>query len=351
MATNVSHSAGRSEPRKSSAKRQRKMVSVTFPVFDEQDNVLPLYEEVTSVLDKTKIKYELVFVDNGSNDESLDRIRGLAEKDSRIRYVSLSRNFGHQAGIFAGLAYSAGDAVITMDADLQHPADLLPEMIEAWDEGYEVVFTIKRNHHLPWFHKLQVKAFYWVISKLSGLRLSYGQSDFRLMDRRVVDAVLAMPEYRKFLRGIVEWVGFRQKGLEFDVKERRSGESKFSFMSLASFAFDGILSFSVAPLRTIIVSGMVLAVFALLYGFAALGIGIASIADDGITLPPGWATIAAAVTFFAGVQLIAIGALGEYIARTYEQTKGRPVFVVREVSDALNAQMRSVGRSQWSKSS
>jgi glycosyltransferase involved in cell wall biosynthesis len=311
------------------------VVSIVFPVYSEESNLEPLYRCVREALSRVDAEYDMVFVDNGSTDSSLEIIKGLSRRDSRVRYISLARNFGHQAALFAGMGHATGDAVITMDADLQHPPSLIPTMVSLWQDGYDVVYTTKRNHKLPWLKRQQVKAFYWLISRLSGLRLSYGQSDFRLADRSVISALLEIPEYRKFLRGMVEWVGFKQVGLDYDVQDRHSGESKFSFVSLFSFAIDGILAFSALPLRLILAAGVVAALGALTYALAAIIMGLLSLFNPMFELPPGWATLAATITFFGGAQLIAIGAVGEYIARTYEQSKGRPVYIVRESSDGI----------------
>ena len=308
-------------------------ISIVFPVWNEEENLEILYGEVSEALKMVGLAYELVFVDNGSTDGSLALIKRLAQRDTNVRYISLSRNFGHQGGIFAGLCYCRGDAAITMDADLQHPPSLIPEMIRLWQEGFEVVYTKKRNHEVSRLRNVQNRIFYWCLSKLSGLKLSFGQSDFRLLGRKVVDVILNIPEYRKFLRGTVEWVGFRQTGLEYDVAKRHAGHSKFSYRSLFGFAIDGILAFSVVPLRWIFVVGSLVAALCFLYvGFASV-LGVLNLFGMGVKIPPGWATLAVSVMFLGAVQLIAIGILGEYIGRIFDQTKGRPPFIVRETSD------------------
>jgi dolichol-phosphate mannosyltransferase len=310
-------------------------VSMVFPVYNEEGNLEVLYESVRQALFQADVSYEMVFVDDGSADGSLEIIKGLAKQDPCVRYISLSRNFGHQSGLFAGMSYSRGDAVITMDTDLQHPPPLILEMVRLWREGYEVVYTTKRNSQFSRLTGYQAQFAYWLLSKGSGLKLSFGQSDFRLLDRKVVTALLAIPEYRKFLRGMVDWLGFRQVGLEYYVPPRYSGQSKLSYRARVSFALDGILAFSTLPLRWMLGIGVIIAGAALLYALVATVLGILSLSGAGAQLPPGWATLAAAITFFGAVQLIAIGVLGEYIGRIYEQTKGRPVFIVRETSDSL----------------
>lgn len=330
--------------------RSTSRISVVFPVFNEEGNLKPLHEEVKQAFLEANVDYEMVFVDNGSTDNSLSIIKELAKRDHRVCYVSLSRNFGHQGGLFAGMSYVSGDACITMDADLQHPPSLIPQMIDLWRQGYEVVYTAKRSTQLSGLTGLQVKIFYRVISKLSGLKLSFGQSDFRLIDRKVIDAIIRIPEYRKFLRGVVHWLGFRQTRLQYDVLERHSGHSKFSYGALLSFALDGILAFSTLPLRFLLGVGVVIAGMAMLYGLTAVVLGVLSLAGAGVQLPPGWATLAAAISFFGAVQLIATGILGEYIGRIYDQTKGRPVFVVTEASANLSSEpSQEAGQITWSK--
>lgn len=308
-------------------------VSVVFPVYNEEGNLEVLYERVQEAFSNANVAYEMVFVDDCSSDGSLEIIKRLSLRDPGVRYVSLSRNFGHQGALFAGMSYASGDAVITMDSDLQHPPSLIPEMVALWLREFEVVYTTKRNQSISGLTGLQVKLFYWTMSKASGLKLAFGQSDFRLMDRKVVDVLLSIPEHRKFLRGMVDWTGFRQMGLAYDVPERYSGETKFSYRARWPMAVDGILSFSTLPLRWMLVAGLIIASLSLLYVGAMVVLGVLSLFHAGIDLTPGWATLAVAVTFFGGVQLIAVGVPGEYIGRIYEETKGRPVFIVREESD------------------
>ena len=319
--------------------RDEQFLSLVFPAYNEGSNLRALYDEVSDAVKAAEIDYEMVFVDNGSSDGSLALIKSLSSQDSRVRYVSLSRNFGHQAGLFAGMSHSRGDAVITMDADLQHPPSLIPEMVRKWREGFDVVYTTKTKHHVGAIKGLQMRMFYWGLGKLSGLKLSFGQSDYRLLDRRVLDALLNIEEYRKFLRGTVEWMGFRQTGIEFVVTPRRAGESKFSYLALVSFALDGILGFSSQPLRWFAAAGVMVAGLCGLYGIYILALVAVNLSDSSVVIPPGWASLAVAVVFLGGVQLLGIGVLGEYISRVYDQTKGRPVFLVRETSeDGINDQ-------------
>jgi dolichol-phosphate mannosyltransferase len=280
------------------------------------------------------LDFELIVVENGSTDQSLEVLKKLHLEDTRIHYLSLSRNFGHQGGLIAGLEYSKGDVVISMDADLQHPPELIPQMMQLWGEGYEVVYTTKKEDKAqPLSRGLINRLFYGFLSRVSGLRLSGGQSDFRLMDRIAVDALCSMPERNKFLRGLSKWIGFNQIGIDYDVPSRFAGESKFRIGHLFRFALDGILSFSIIPLRLFTFIGMVASTLAFLYGVYIVVVGFYALSTgyQG-EIPPGWATVGAAVFFLGGVQLVGIGLLGEYLGRVYDEVKERPVYIVREHS-------------------
>lgn len=316
---------------------QAPIVSVVFPVFNESENIMAVHARVKETLDGTGLSYEMLFVDDGSRDASLDIIKSLASRDSTVRFVSLSRNFGHQPAISAGLSHARGQAVISMDADLQHPPSLIPEMIDLWRKGYQVVFTTKRSYsNLSFVRRRVFRLAYWLLSKLSGLNLSFGQSDFRLLDRKVVDALVVLPEYRKFLRGLVCWIGFKQIGIEYDVVPRHAGQPKYTIASLFSLLVDGILAFSITPLRWSLALGVVAGALSLLYGVWVVLLGILNLVGIQASLPPGWASIVAAVVFLGSLQLIAIGLLSEYVGRVYEQVKGRPTYVVGEHSESTH---------------
>lgn len=307
------------------------MISVISPIYNEEENLEELVQRTVLALDSTDEPFELLLVDNGSYDRSLEIIKQLHTTDARICYISLSRNFNHQGGILAGMAYAKGDAVVSMDGDLQHPPELIPEMIRLWKEGHEVVFTKKRANSEWGVRTICTKLFYKLISHLADLHLSYGQSDFRLLDRKVVDTLLHIPERDKFIRGLVEWVGFRQIGIEYDVPPRKRGKSKFSMMQYLSFAVDGLFSFSKVPLRYFLWIGIFVAMICLSFGCIYAYEAVCNMLGWGnYVLPSGWATLTVSIFFLGAVQLIGIGILGEYVGRIFYQIKQRPEFIVKE---------------------
>lgn len=324
-----------------SAERSRNsLVSVVVPALNEMENLPHLYEHVRSVLESTGWKFELIVVDDGSTDRTLAVLKELRLRDPRVQYLSLSRNFGHQAALLAGLESIQGDVVISMDADLQHPAELIPRMLSLWLEGYDVVHTAKRSDDSAgWFRKVTAKAFYKIFSVLCDVQLAFGQSDFRLLDARVARELCQIPEHDKFLRGLVEWMGFRQARLDYDVTPRFAGRPTYSLARRLRFHANGILSFSIVPLRLFTIFGLMVSVPAGLYGLLALVEGIYGLVFGYPGwIVRGWASVVASVTFLGGVQLIGVGILGEYLGRVFEQIKGRPAYLVRETSMAIMGQ-------------
>lgn len=318
------------------------LVSVVTTAYNEADNLRVLYDRVRKAMEREECPFELVIVDNGSSDNSLAILKELRSYDPRVAYVSLSRNFGHQGGLIAALDFSRGDVVITMDADLQHPPEAMHDLLARWREGYEVVHAVERERPSGRSSRHWLgDRFYRLFDRLSGLELSTARADFRLLDRRVVDALCRLPERQKFIRGLVRWLGFRQTSVPYDLAARSRGESKFRYRHLFRLAADAILSFSVVPLRMLAVAGAVLAVPAFAYSLVAIGQGLyALVVGDHSAIPPGWATIVAAVMFFGGVQLVGLGLLGEYLGRVYDETKARPPYIVREAATGLNDERR-----------
>lgn len=275
--------------------------------------------------------FEIVVIDNGSTDATLDILKELNGSDSRVRYVSLSRNFGHQGGLSAGMAHCTGDVAVTLDADLQHPPSVIPEMLDLWEQGFDVVNTFRQtDDHLPPTRRLMNRAFYRGLSSVSGMSLNESQSDFRLLDRCALDALNALPEKSRFLRGLVHWVGFRQTSIPYRPALRQAGKTKFALLHLLSFAVSGVLSFSVMPLRMFTFAGLSVAAASIGYAIYAAAVALVSGGDQ---MPPGWASLAVAVSFMGGVQLIGIGLVGEYVGRVLAEVHARPTFIVRERSN------------------
>ncbi len=301
-------------------------VSIVVPCMNEQGNVGVLHSIIAHVLDG--VDFDLIFVDDGSTDDTLAHIKKMRASDPRIQYLSLSRNFGHMAALRAGLSFADGNCVITMDGDLQHPPELLRKMIEKWREGYEVVFTIRSDPKgTSFLKKISSSVFYTIINKLSDLNIQHGAADFRLMDRKVVDIIKSSTEYDLFLRGYIEWIGFRQIGIEYVANERHSGVTKYSLNKMIKLAVSGITSFSIKPLYMALVVGSFISLAAFFYGIYAVIIYFFT--DWAL---PGWASMLASVLFLGGLQLLMLGVIGEYIGRVFIQTKCRPDYLVRESS-------------------
>lgn len=300
-------------------------LSVVVPVFNEEGNVSELYARVTAVLQKTGVAHEIIFVDDGSADASLERMGELSARDPRVKVISFSRNFGHMQALCAGLDHAAGKAVITMDADLQHPPDLIPALMAKWREGYEVVGTIREEAtETGLFKSATSRFFYWLMSRISGTKLPRGAADFRLLDRSVVQTLTGMRERARFLRGLIGWIGYRQTFLPYRADPRFAGQTKYSLSRMMRFALDGITSFSSFPLKLATYVGACIALVSFFY--AAYAIYIRLFTDRAIT---GWASVLIAVLFVGGVQLIFLGVIGEYLSRVYEEAKQRPLYIVR----------------------
>lgn len=301
-------------------------ISVVVPCFNE-DVVLPeTTRRLTASLERIGRSFEIVYVDDGSKDQTPSVLADLHASDPRIRVVRLSRNFGHQIAISAGLEYARGAAVVLIDADLQDPPEVISEMVALWRQGHDVVYGTRRHREGETaFKTLTAKWFYRFVNRLSDVPIPLDSGDFRLLDRRVVDALLTMPERDRFVRGMVSWVGFRQVSVSYDRAPRHAGDSKYTLFRMARFAADGILSFSIAPLRIASVMGIASFALALLGSLTAVGVGLAT----GRWVSP-WAWVLLAVLFLGGAQLLCLGIFGEYLGRTYAENKRRPLYFVRE---------------------
>jgi len=299
-------------------------LSVVLPVFNETENINPLYARLTATLERIACDAEIIFVDDGSTDESLRTIERLAENDSRVKFLSLSRNFGHEIASTAGLDHADGDAVVLMDADLQDPPELIESMLDRWLHGFDVVYAtrLRRNGESMW-KRIGPYLFYRAMRVCAAVDLPLDTGDFRLMDRRVVEAFRKFPESGRFVRGIVSWMGFRQTAIEFERPARHAGVGKYGVTKLLRFGLDGLLSFSIAPLR-----------FATLIGFvcvlAALGGCSASLLRNFFpeSSLPAFSLAPLGVLLLGGTQLLAIGVLGEYVGRTHREVMRRPLYLV-----------------------
>lgn len=301
-------------------------ISVLIPVFNEAETLPDLLRRLGQVLDGLDESWEVLFVDDGSHDSTWLQLRDRHEQDPRFRAISLSRNFGKEIAIAAGLRYAKGDAVILMDADLQHPPEVVTTFVERWREGYKIVYgqRVDRRTDGP-LRRFLAKIFYRIYNSLVDTDIPEGAGDFRLLDRQVVDALNAIGERTRFNKGLYSWVGFKSIGVPYAVVERQHGNSKWSFINLATFAVDGLTSFTTIPLRVWSLLGVIISLFALVY---AAGFLFRTLVF-GIDLP-GFPSLIVSVMFFSGVQLISLGVLGQYIGRIYEEVKARPLFIVAE---------------------
>lgn len=300
-------------------------VSVVVPCFNESGNIAALYEQLKPVLIEFP-KYELLFVDDGSSDETVQAINALQDNDANIRLLQLSRNFGHQAALKAGLDHSIGNCVISLDADLQHPPSLIPELVKKWQEGFEVVFTQREEDpNLSWMKRATSRFFYRIAQKLSSVKIHPGSADFRLLDRAVVNVLKDLDESYLFLRGLVSWVGFKQTSVSYKANDRFAGTSSYSYRKMFSLALSGITSFSIRPLQLSIFLGLFIATLAGIYGIYV--VYIFAFTDQAVT---GWASTTASVLFIGGVQLVMLGILGEYVGKGFMEGKRRPTYIVRK---------------------
>jgi dolichol-phosphate mannosyltransferase len=306
------------------------LLSVIIPCLNEELVVRDTYERLSKVLKNIDdCDYELIFVDDGSTDDTFRVLAEIQNQDRRVRVLRLSRNFGHQIGFTAGLEVAAGDAVVVIDADLQDPPEVIPEMVRLWREGSHVVYGYRVSRAGESRFKLvTAKAFYRLINRLSETQMPVDTGDFRLMDRKVVDVLLAMPERARFLRGMVGWTGFRQTPLPYNRAARMAGSSKYPMLKMIRFAMDGIISFSVFPLRLVTLTGFVTICLAVAGIILAVIVRLFGLYD--LRLGRGWASLFVAVLFLGGVQLLSLGMIGEYLGRIYTEVKRRPLYAVSE---------------------
>lgn len=304
-----------------------KCVSVVVPAYNEEEVIGQCYRALTDVMVDTGYTYELVFVNDGSKDRTLNMLDELARQDGHVRIVDFARNFGHQAAVTAGINQSKGDCVVIIDADLQDPPEVIPRMLEKWEEGHDVVYgKRKKRKGETLFKRASASLFYRFLQRMSDTSIPRDTGDFRLIDRKVVHVFNRMTEQNKFIRGIISWIGFNQTFVEYDRDERAAGETKYPLRKMISFASDGIFSFSSKPLKLITRMGFLTVVL-------AIGVLVYSLLSKLLDLPEverGWTSLMTAITLFSGVQMLSLGIMGEYIARIYDESKNRPPYIVRE---------------------
>lgn len=302
--------------------------SLVVPIYNEEKTILELYSRLSTVMDGMDSSVELILINDGSRDRSLQMLRDLQEKDSRVRYLSLARNFGHQIAVTAGLNFAKGQAIVILDADLQDPPELIPDMIEKWREGYQVVYAQRRQRRQEgWFKRFTAYVFYRLLQRLADVEIPTDSGDFCLLDRQIVDILNAMPERNRYIRGLRSWVGFPQTSIRFERDPRFAGEVKYTFSKSLALAVNGLVSFSKVPLRLSTYVGLLAAVVAIFIAFLILYWRL-FLPNSPLT---GFTIILMAIFFIGAVQLVSIGILGEYVGRIYEEVKNRPLYTLKEV--------------------
>ncbi len=303
-------------------------LTVVIPAFNEEDNVESMYSRLIASLEGRVEGLEVLFVDDGSSDTTWTKINDIAARDPRVRGLRFARNFGHQAALTAGVDAARGRAVVIIDADLQDPPEVIPQMVERWRDGAEVVFGQRQEREgETWFKKSTAAAFYRVLRRITNVEIPVDTGDFRLMGPRAVAAFRALPERNRFIRGLVSWIGFRQEAVHYRRQARHAGETKYPLRKMVRFALDGITSFSFLPLRLATLLGFAVSVLSFVYIVVVIGLKVLGINW------PGYTSMMASILFLGGVQLVMIGILGEYIARIFDEVKRRPLYLVGESTD------------------
>lgn len=314
---------------------QDPLISVVVPCYNEEDSLPEMYRRLSEVLVNTGLRWEIVLIDDGSRDLTEEVMRRLYSDDpAHIRVIQFARNFGHQIAVTAGMSYAAGDVVVLIDADLQDPPELIHEMLKKWREGYDVVFAVRKSREGEnAFKKATASLFYRLLEKITEVKIPLDTGDFRLMDRRVVDAVNSMKEHNRFLRGMVTWVGYRQTGLEYERAPRYAGESKYPFIKMLRLAWDGVTGFSYFPLQLATYLGFIIAALSVVMIVVVIAIRLFSEVEP----LKGQATTLVMVLFLGGVQLMTLGIIGEYLGRIYNEVRDRPLYVVSEIMGIENS--------------
>jgi polyisoprenyl-phosphate glycosyltransferase len=303
----------------------RKKISIVIPVYNEVSNLTLMLQAIKIAMQPLPYLYNIIFVNDGSDDDTLGFIKNLATANTEVNYISFSRNFGHQNALKAGFDMSTADAVISMDGDMQHPPSLIPTLIEKWEAGNDVVYTIrKEEQNLPFVKRKTSNLFYNLLNSLSSIELEKGTADFRLLDKKVVDVLRSLNEYDLFWRGLVKWIGFTQVSIEYEPAERAFGKSKYTFKKMMEFALKGITSFSTKPLTIAIYLGFTSALLSLLY----IPYAFYSYFDGNAI--SGWASVIVTIAFFGGLQLMILGIIGLYLGKLFMQSKQRPHYIIQE---------------------
>jgi glycosyltransferase involved in cell wall biosynthesis len=300
--------------------------SFVIPIHDEEESLRELHQRLAALLETLDGPAEVIFVDDGSRDASYPIMVELNRNDPRFKVVSLSRNFGHQLALTAGLDFARGDAVIVMDGDLQHPPEVVPDLVARWREGYEVVFAVMRERTEGWLKRTTARSYYRILRRMSDVDVPEAAGDFRLVDRGALDAFREMRERNRYVRGMFSWIGFRQIGVPYECPPRFAGKSKYTFGRMLKLGRDGIVSFSNLPLQLVLNLGFAVSAASFIVGIAAIVVKAA-----GLFVVPGWASIVVIVSFMGGIQLIVLGVIGEYVARVYDEVKHRPLYVVHNL--------------------
>lgn len=303
----------------------KKLITILVPAYNEEDVLHMLYERVTPIMDSlSNYNFEILFVNDGSSDKTLDIIKNLREKDNRICYLNLSRNFGKEIAMIAGLDYSKGDAVIIIDADLQDPPELIPEMISYWEQGYDDVYAKRKSRKgETWLKKFTSKMYYKTLQNVTKIEIQKDTGDFRLLDRRCVEALKQFRESQRYTKGLFSWIGYNKKEILYDRDPRAAGKTKWNYKKLIDLSIDGITSFTTAPLRWSAFIGVLISIIGFIYMLAIIIKTIISGVDV-----PGYASTMVVILFIGGIQLIFLGVIGEYLGRAFYETKNRPIYFV-----------------------
>ncbi len=311
--------------------------SFIIPIYNEEETINEMYRRMSAVMDRMDGNVELILINDGSRDRSIHLLRDLHDQDSRVCYLSLARNFGHQIAVTAGLNFARGQVVVILDADLQDPPELIPDMVEKWKQGYQVVYAQRtQRRQESWFKRFTAYSFYRLLKKLADVDIPTDTGDFCLLDRQVVEVLNAMPERNRYIRGLRSWIGFRQTAIRFERDPRFAGEVKYTFRKSLALAINGLVSFSIVPLRISTYVGLLAAIASILMALLVLYWRI-FVPNSPLT---GFTMVLMAIFFLGAVQLVSIGILGEYIGRIYEEVKGRPLYTLAEVGGFIRQQTK-----------